>query len=165
MAAGIAKVYLFIHELFGVVWSKNKNCVYLITPHISPMTTTSDAGVKMKMPGHTYKIARFKNRQWVGNGEHSMKPGRIYNLEGVLPGPPVKLDTLLCSHHNAFPKNTFKPPDETIPYSSDGSTPHCHWILPLPTKIHQLRRIKVTKNPPLIRFSVEARTAMMSRVR
>jgi len=148
MATGIDKVYLFIHELFGVIWSKDESCVHLVTPHIAPMTMPNDAGTEVKMPGHTYKIGRFKNRQWLGNGEHSMKPGGIYRLKGICPGPPVALDSLLKSQYSAFPKNTFKPPDETVPYSPDGSTPHCHWVLPLPNKIHQLRRTTVTKNPP-----------------
>jgi hypothetical protein len=138
MATKISKVYLFIHELFGVFWTKNH--VQLVTPHLPPMK-------KMGMPGHTYKIARFKDRQWRLENDVLMNQCCEYKLHGVADNSRVPLKHMLDNSHSALPLGGFDPPDmpPESPSKPDPTIPHCRWILPFPNKIHQLRLIGIPR--------------------
>ena len=119
----VEKVYLVVHEFFGV--SLGKQEWTLVTPDIAARGQTNH--------GHEYKLARFKSGQWVGKKTDLCKG--TYSLEGVKQGYSSPLD-------NFSPC----PPGQ---FHLDAKGGYCQWIVPRPSKIHQLRLVDIKESRPL----------------
>jgi hypothetical protein len=122
----VNKVYLVIHELFGV--SIEKDRVFLVTPKVTCSELDAHAH------GHEYVSAQFKDGAFRFDA-YGMAEGATYQLRGILPGrAPVFPDSF-----NPCPGKEF----------SRCGTPFCTWELPFPRKIHQLRLVDIETSKPL----------------
>jgi hypothetical protein len=118
-----AKVYLIVHELFGIFFQDSG--ITLVTPHIEPTRN---------MPGHTYKIGRFIDGHW-WKSDVLMHHNGIYTLQGVLPRISAATDIPCHLSYSPHPKGSFK--------LKKGGHTYCHWDLPIPKNIHQLRLVSI----------------------
>jgi hypothetical protein len=125
--ASVKTVYLIVHELFGII-SSAKGGVLLVTPNMPPSADGT-------MPGHTYKIGRFKEGRWLP--DQLMQKGSTYSLNGVASGAANSTNTPTNPEYNAHPQGTF----------SATGTPYCTWTLAAPVQVWQERILCIPSHP------------------
>jgi hypothetical protein len=125
------KVYLFIHELFGI-YSQGSG-IQLLTPDLSKGCKNPKHTMHKH---HTYKMARFKYRTWV-QPDIKMRKGHLYRLSGVQPGALKASAVPPHDRYNAHPNRAVGLKD----------APYCRWQLPVPSQIYQLRLLKIPNRP------------------
>jgi hypothetical protein len=124
--ANATKVYLIVHELFGVIY--NGKTIELVTPLVPPPDMPHPPEHK-----HQYRIGRFKEGKWTS--EVPMRPNEKYKLRGVVPRSAVATNVPCHSEFSPHPPGKFK--------LDPTKKPYCTWTLPLPKKVHQLRLVSV----------------------
>lgn len=125
----IDKVYLVIHELFGMFFHDKH--VQLVTPDI-PACKNNNHTMHHK---HTYKFGRFKESLWQTDAK--MKSGEKYTLQGVKLGCKSVSQTSFSRKYNAQPHRTLNLSSKSLPY--------CQLCVPMPKRIHQVRLLSITK--------------------
>src|SRR6267378_6776793 len=120
------KVYLIVHELFGVIFSGKK--IELVTPVVPPPGMPHDHDHK-----HQYRIGRFKEGKWTS--EVPMRCDEEYKLRGVVPRSAVATNIPCHAEFSPHPPGKVELDPTKHPY--------CTWTLPLPKKVHQLRLVSV----------------------
>ena len=118
------KVYLIVHELFGVVLGDTG--VRLVTPVVN-----ASGGMR----GHTYKISRFKGTNWLP--DLPMSQGETYTLKGVVRRSAPATAIPCNSEYSPNPRGTFQVVGK----------PYCDWKLTFPKRIHQMRSLPIPDRP------------------
>jgi hypothetical protein len=139
--ANTTKVYLVVHELFGVLFKPphhhepghhpehHHHPITLVTPVVRHKCKDDDG----QEHEHVYKIARFKQGTWVS--EKPMQRDEHYTLCGVVPRTAVATNVPCHPEFSPHPPGNFK--------LNPAKKPYCTWRLPLPRNIHQLRTVSV----------------------
>jgi hypothetical protein len=122
------KVYLVVHEIFGIFTSCDK--VTLVTPYVS-MPDPSDP---KKMLTHTYAMARFNGGKWISQ-DWTMNRDDLYTLDGVLPRESSATPLPCRSDFSPHPTGKFS--------LSKANRSYLTWELPIPKHIHQLRTVAI----------------------
>ena len=124
------KVYLIIHELFGVL--QTRHGIKLLAPVVPPVQCGNDHDGKEHEHKHEYKIARFKEGSW---GPYvKMLNGKTYTLQGIKKRSCVATDVPCHPQFSPHPHGTF---------TQSKKKPYCAWNLPLPKRIQQLRIVSI----------------------
>jgi hypothetical protein len=124
----IGKVYLVIHELFGMLFQDSH--VELVTPNI-PACKNDRHTMHHR---HTYKFGRFKESLW--RADAKMRRGEKYMLQGVKPGCSSLSQTSFCPKYNARPHRPLSPSKKPLPY--------CQLSVPIPKQIYQVRLLSIS---------------------
>jgi hypothetical protein len=124
------KVYLIVHELFGVL--QTQDGIKLLPPDVPSVPCGNDHDRKEHEHKHEYKIARFKEGSW---GPYvKMLQDKTYTLHGVKKRNCVATDVPCHPQFSPHPHGTF---------TLSEKKPYCTWNLPFPKRIHQLRIVSI----------------------
>jgi hypothetical protein len=121
------KVYLIVHELFGIFMSSNK--MTLVTPFVSHPDPSNPKLVFT----HKYILARFKDGTW--QRDLLMNKDDHYTIDGVV---------LRSTPATSLPCHAKFSPHPCGKFSlSRTHKSHVTWELPIPKHIHQLRTVAI----------------------